>query len=266
MVRVAISGAAGRMGRALLAAVEKEPKTRLTAALVRPGSPLVGSKLAALGGMPPSDMVLVDNLAAVTEHFDVLVDFTAPAATLENLDLCAAQGKAAVVGTTGFSATEQACLQDAAVQVPIVFAANFSTGIALAQRLLEVAAPVMAEADIEIIEAHHRHKRDAPSGTALTLGQTVAAALGRDLAECARYDRAGRATQRERDTIGFASLRAGDLVGEHTVLFATAGERLEITHKASSRAAFTQGALRAARWLAAGRPAGLYSMADVLGI
>jgi 4-hydroxy-tetrahydrodipicolinate reductase len=205
-------------------------------------------------------------LATVLEQFDVLIDFTHPSVTLRNLALCRQAGKAMIIGTTGFSAEEKQLLAEAGKEIPIVFAANFSVGVNLCLKLLDTAARVLGdEVDIEIIEAHHRHKVDAPSGTALRMGEVVAQALGRDLAEVAVYGREGQTGARERQTIGFATVRAGDVVGDHTVLFAGDGERVEITHKASSRMTFAKGAVRAALWLE-GREAGLYDMQDVLDL
>ena len=209
---------------------------------------------------------LSTDLSPLTEQFDVLVDFTRPAATLAYLALCQAAGKAMVIGTTGFSAEQKAEIALAAKRIPIVFAPNMSIGVNLCFKLLELTARVLGDsADIEIIEAHHRHKVDAPSGTALAMGQVIAKALGRDLQECAVYGRQGTTGERERSTIGFATVRAGDIVGEHTALFADVGERIEITHRATSRMTFAKGAVQAATWLA-GRPPGLFDMQDVLGL
>jgi 4-hydroxy-tetrahydrodipicolinate reductase len=196
----------------------------------------------------------------------VLVDFTRPEATFAYLDACRKAGVNLIIGTTGFDAAGKAAIESAAKDIGIVFAPNFSVGVNLLMQLAETAARVLAEGyDIEIIEAHHRHKVDAPSGTALGLGQAVAGALGRDLRACAVYGREGVTGERKPDTIGFATVRGGDIVGDHTLLFAGVGERVELTHKASSRATFAQGALRAAKWLQ-GRGPGLYDMRDVLGL
>ena len=198
------------------------------------------------------------------DEFDVLIDFTLPSVMLKNLEVCRQAGKAMVIGTTGLDAAQKQVLAEAGKDIAIVFAANFSVGVNLSLKLLDMAARVMGDdADIEIIEAHHRHKIDAPSGTALRMGEVIADALGRDLAKVAVYGREGHTGERERETIGFATVRGGDVVGDHTVLFATEGERLEITHKASSRMTFAKGAVRAALWLQ-GREAGLYDMQDVL--
>jgi len=266
MTRIAIVGAAGRMGRTLVQAVRDAPDAELTVAIERPGSSLIGADAGELAGIGRLGVAVEADLAAATDRFDTLIDFTAPAATLGHVALCREQGKRLVIGTTGIDAAGRAEIAAAAAEVGIVFAPNMSVGVNLCFRLLELAARVMGEdADIEIIEAHHRHKVDAPSGTALRMGEVVAQALGRDLAEVAVYGREGQTGERDRRTIGFETIRAGDVVGEHTVWFATVGERVEITHKASSRMTFAKGAVRAARWLS-DRPAGLYDMQDVLGL
>jgi 4-hydroxy-tetrahydrodipicolinate reductase len=209
---------------------------------------------------------LAGELSAVLDQFDVLIDFTHPSVTLKNLEICRQAGKSMVIGTTGFSPEEKQLLAEAGKQISIVFAANFSVGVNLCLKLLDTAARVLGDdVDIEIIEAHHRHKVDAPSGTALRMGEVVANALGRDLQKVAVYGREGQTGARERETIGFATVRAGDVVGDHTVLFAADGERVEITHKASSRMTFAKGAVRAALWLQERKP-GLYDMQDVLGL
>jgi len=266
MQRIAVMGAAGRMGKTLIEAVQQAPDACLTAALDRPDSSLLGADAGELAGLGKLGVPVSGDLAAVLEQFDVLIDFTHPTVTLQNLALCRRAGKAMIIGTTGFSAEQKQLLVEAGKEIPIVFAANFSVGVNLCLTLLDTAARVLGdEVDIEIIEAHHRHKVDAPSGTALRMGEVVAQALGRDLAKVAVYGREGQTGARERQTIGFATVRAGDVVGEHTVLFAADGERVEITHKASSRMTFAKGAVRAALWLQ-GRPADLYDMQDVLGL
>ena len=266
MIRIAIAGAAGRMGRTLVEAVANHPETRLGAALERPGSEPIGADAGTLAGLAASGVRLVDDLAAVADSFDVLIDFTAPAATLAHARVCAAHGKALVIGTTGFTTEQKIQLEGATAGLRLCMASNFSTGVNVCFKLLELAARVLGEdSDIEIYEAHHRHKVDAPSGTALSMGEVVAAALGRDLSRVAVYSREGQTGARDPRTIGFASVRAGDIVGDHTVMFAADGERVEITHKASSRMSFARGAVRAAVWLA-GQPAGRYDMRDVLGL
>ncbi len=264
-LRIAVTGAAGRMGRAVIEALEEHAGLALAAAVERPGSGLLGADAGELAGLGRRGVAIGADLAAAVERCDVLIDFSTPAATLDGLAACAAADAMMVIGTTGFSAGQQAAIDAAARRIAICKAANFSTGVNVCLELLALAARGLgADSDIEIREAHHRHKVDAPSGTALAMGEAVAAALGRDLAQVAVYGRAGRSGPRERDSIGFASVRGGDVVGDHTVAFHADGERLEITHKASSRASFAHGAARAAAWLAR-QPAGLYDMRDVLG-
>jgi 4-hydroxy-tetrahydrodipicolinate reductase len=266
MIRVALVGAAGRMGKTLVQAIAEAPHMRLTLATERPESGLLGADVGELAGIGRNGVILNPELAPLFDSFDVLIDFTAPAATLVHAELCRAAGKRLVIGTTGLSPEDKGRIAQAAEQIAIVMAPNMSVGVNLCFRLLDLAARVMGEdADIEILEAHHRHKVDAPSGTALRMGEVVAAALGRDLQRVAVYSRQGHTGQRSPDSIGFATLRAGDLVGEHTVLFASTGERVEISHKASSRMTFARGALRAARWVM-GPEHGLYDMQDVLGL
>ena len=266
MQRIAVMGAAGRMGKTLIEAVRQASDTTLGAAVDRPYSSLIGADVGELAGVGKIGLILQGDLQAVLDQFDVLIDFTHPSVTLKNLEVCRRSGKAMVIGTTGFSVEEKQLLEAAAKDIPIVFAANYSVGVNLCLKLLDTAARVLGdEVDIEIIEAHHRHKVDAPSGTALRMGEVVAQALGRDLQKVAVYGREGQTGARERETIGFATVRAGDVVGDHTVLFAAEGERVEITHKASSRMTFAKGAVRAAIWLK-GAQAGLYDMQDVLGL
>lgn len=265
MTKIAITGAAGRMGRALLEAVNQTDNTEVSVALERPGSSIVGVDAGELAGIGKLGVTVVDDVAAAGA-FDVLIDFTRPEVTLANLAVCRQRGSAMVIGTTGFDEAQKAQIAEAANEVGIVFAPNMSVGVNLCLKLLQTAARVLGDdVDIEVIEAHHRHKVDAPSGTALRMGEVVADALGRDLKDCAVYGREGVTGERERKTIGFETIRAGDIVGDHTVLFAAEGERVEITHKASSRMTFANGAVRAAQWLGQ-RPAGLYDMQDVLGL
>ncbi len=266
MTRIAIVGAGGRMGRSLIQAINEAEGLTLGAATERSGSPLLGHDAGELAGTEPLGVSVVDDLASVTGDFDVLIDFTAPAATLTHLQICRQAGKRMVIGTTGFSEAEKQQLAQAAEEIAIVFAPNMSVGVNLCFKLLELAAKVLGDAaDVEIIEAHHRHKVDAPSGTALRMGEVVAGALGRDLDACAVYGREGQTGPRERQTIGFETIRAGDVVGEHSVWFAMEGERVEIAHKASSRMTFAHGAARAAGWIA-GREKGLFDMQDVLDL
>jgi len=263
-VKVAIAGAGGRMGRTLIDAVAEAPDLVLCAALEVSGSPLIGQAAAPATATRPA-VLITDDLRALAGA-DVLIDFTRPAGSLAHLEACREFGVAVVIGTTGFSDTEKAQITAAATRIPIVFAPNMSVGVNVTLRLLEIAARTLAEGyDIEILEMHHRHKVDAPSGTALRMGEVIAAALGRDLHETAVYSREGVTGERDPSTIGFAVLRGGDCVGEHTVLFAGIGERVEITHRATSRNTFAAGALRAARFLS-GRAPGLYGMSDVLGL
>lgn len=264
MVRIAVTGAGGRMGRMLMEAIHQHEQLRLTAALEQAGTSLLGADAGELAGLGRNGVVVGDDLSAVVDQFDVLIDFTAPTATVRHAQICAQHGRKLVVGTTGFDGEQKARVLQVAEQTAICMASNFSTGVNLCFKLVEMAAQVLGDdVDIEIIEAHHRHKVDAPSGTALSLGQVVANTLGRDLDTVAVYGREGQTGARRDDTIGFATIRAGDIVGDHTVMFAAEGERVEISHKASSRMAFARGAVRAAAWLA-DKPDGLYDMQDVL--
>ena len=264
--RIAIAGAAGRMGRNLIEAALQAEGVAVTVALEHPDHDLLGNDAGLLAGIGDIGIQLTADLASLTGAFDVLIDFTRPQATLANLTVCRAAGKRMVIGTTGFSDAEKAQLQDAAKDIGIVFAPNMSVGVNLCLKLLDMAARVLGdEVDIEIVEAHHRHKVDAPSGTALRMGEVLAQALGRNLQECAVYGREGITGERQSSTIGFATVRGGDIVGDHTALFATLGERVEISHKASSRMTFALGALRAARFLS-GQRNGLFDMQDVLGL
>lgn len=264
--RIAITGAAGRMGKTLIEAVHLNPEATLSAAIERPESSLIGADAGELAGLGKLQVKVVGNLAEVINDFDVLVDFTAPAATLANAELCAANGKGMVIGTTGFTAEQKNTLLNHQQRIPLCIASNFSTGVNLCFKLLETAARVLADdADIEIYEAHHRHKVDAPSGTALSMGEVIANTLDRNLNQVAVYGREGQTGARDRKTIGFATARGGDVVGDHTVMFLADGERVEITHKASSRMSFARGAIRAGAWLSH-KPQGLFDMQDVLGL
>ncbi len=266
MTRIAITGAAGRMGRSLIQACHQAEGLTVTAALEHPESSLLGSDAGDLAGIGKLAVEVGADISAVLDDFDVLIDFTRPEPTLANLEACRRGGRRMVIGTTGFSEAQKAGIAAAAKDIAVVFAPNMSVGVNLCLKLLDMAARVLGdEVDIEIIEAHHRHKVDAPSGTALRMGEVVAAALGRDLDSCAVYGREGHTGERERRTIGFETIRAGDIVGDHTVLFAGDGERVEITHRASSRMTFANGAARAAGWLT-GQDSGLYDMQDVLGL
>ena len=243
MTKIAVAGSSGRMGQSIIEAINQSNQTNLGATLDRG-----------------------DDLGSIVDQFDVLIDFTRPEATMDYLNICVASDKAMVIGTTGFSDEQLQAIHNCAKKIPIVFAPNMSVGVNLTLKLLEMTAKVIGEdADIEIVEAHHRYKVDAPSGTALKMGEVVANALGRDLKECAIYGREGIEEPRDRQTIGFSTIRGGDVVGEHTVSFFMEGERVEVTHKASSRMTFANGAVRAAAWLG-DKNAGLYSMQDVLDL
>jgi len=266
MTRIAITGAAGRMGRTLVEACTQTDGLSLSVALERPGSSLIGADAGELAGLGSNGVRVGADIAAAVQDFDVLIDFTRPEATLANLEACRESGRRMVIGTTGFSEVQRSRIAEAAHDIAIVFAPNMSVGVNLCLKLLDIAARVLGDdVDVEVIEAHHRHKVDAPSGTALRMGEVVATALGRDLGRCAVYGREGHTGERVPGTIGFETIRAGDIVGEHTVMFAGAGERVEITHKASSRMTFARGAVRAAGWVTA-HERGLFDMQDVLGL
>lgn len=262
---IVIAGASGRMGRALIEATLSTPGCRLHAALEREGSEWLGQDAGLFMGRQ-SGVVISSDLESALVGADTLIEFTRPEGSLVYLEACRRHGVQLVIGTTGFDDAGKAAIQAASQEIGIVFAPNFSVGVNLTFKLLEMAAKVLDEGyDIEIIEAHHRHKVDAPSGTALRMGEVIADTLGRDLKTCAVYGREGVTGERDPQTIGFATVRGGDVVGDHTALFATMGERVEITHKASSRMTFANGAVRAARWLS-DKPAGLFDMQDVLAL
>jgi len=263
--RVAIAGASGRMGRMLIEAVLAADDCVLTAALDRPDSPALGQDSAAFLGQRSGVAIGADIDAALAAS-DVLIDFTRPQGTMAHVAAAVRHGTALVIGTTGFDPAQKAAIGEAARQVPIVLAPNMSVGVNVTLKLLEMAARALSSGyDIEIVEAHHRHKVDAPSGTALQMGEVIAAAQGRSLQDCAVYQRVGHTGEREPGAIGFATVRGGDVVGDHTVMFLGMGERIEISHKSNSRATYAQGSLRAVRFLAQ-QPPGLYDMADVLGL
>lgn len=263
-LRIAIAGASGRMGRALIRATQQAEGVALGAVLVRPDSSLAGCDAGEMAGTGLSSLKISDSPEAVVNEFDVLIDFTRPEGTLKYLAFCRKHRKAMVIGTTGFTDAEKVAIYEASATIAIVFAANFSTGVNLLLRLVEKAAIIMGEhADIEIIEAHHRHKADAPSGTALAMGEAIADAMGWDFQQHAVFSREGITGGRAPQSIGFAAIRAGDITGEHTAMFVDQGERIEISHKASSRMTFAIGAIRAAKWLSAHNK-GLYDMKDVL--
>ena len=263
--RIGIVGAGGRMGRMLIEAALKGEGVALGAAFDMPGSPTIGRNAGELVGLA-SNVVVTDDVVAGLKDIDVLIDFTRPQGTLVHLELCRKAGVGMVIGTTGFEADGKALIAEAARDIPVVFAPNMAVGVNVVFKLLDMAARIMNEGyDIEVVEAHHRMKIDAPSGTALRMGEVVAAALGRSLDECAVYGREGVTGERDPSTIGFATVRGGDIVGDHTVMFCGIGERVEITHKAGSRMPYAQGSLRAARFMA-GRKSGLFDMQDVLGL
>ena len=264
-IKIAIAGCGGRMGKTLLESVLQADDLVLHAALEHTASAQLGQDAGALIASACGVKITAD-VAAALNGADVLIDFTRPEGTLHHLEVCKKLGVNMVIGTTGFNAQQKAQLGAAAQHIGIVFAPNMSVGVNLTFKLLEIAAKVLNHGyDIEIVEAHHRHKVDAPSGTALGMGEVIAKTLGRDLSQCAVYGREGVTGERDPSTIGFATVRGGDIVGDHTVMFAGIGERIEITHKASSRATFALGALRAARFLKE-NSSGLYNMQDVLGL
>lgn len=265
-MRIAVMGAAGRMGKTLIEAICQAEGLHLSAAIVLPDSSLIGADAGEVAGVGKLGVMLAGTLAEVIDDFDVLIDFTSPQTTLENLALCAQHSKKIVIGTTGLTDLQKTELAKYAERTAVLFAANMSVGVNLCFKILDTVARTLGDDyDIEIIEAHHRHKVDAPSGTALRMGEVVANALDRDLQQCAVYGREGQTGARSRTEIGFETIRAGDVVGDHTVLFACEGERIEITHKASSRMTFAKGAVRAAQWLA-DKPSGLFDMQDVLAL
>lgn len=264
-IGIAVAGAAGRMGRMLIEAAINEPGVRLAAAFERPDSPFVGRDAGEFIGAPCGVMIGSDARAAIAAA-DCLIDFTRPEGTLAHLAIAAELGKTVVIGTTGFDAAQKEQIAEFAQKTGVVFAPNMAVGVNAVFKLLEVAARILSQGyDVEVIEAHHRYKVDAPSGTALRMGEVVARELGRDLAQCAIYGREGVMGERAPETIGFSTIRGGDIVGDHTVLFAGLGERIEITHKSSSRMPYAVGAMRAARFLA-DKPRGLFDMQEVLGL
>ena len=264
-MNVAIAGASGRMGRMLIETVLHAGDMKLAAALEQKGNAHIGKDAGELAGSP-CGVKVADDIGAGIRGCDVLIDFTRPEGTLAHLAECGRQGVRMVIGTTGFSEEQRAGIADTAREIAIAMAPNFSVGVNVMLRLLDIAARSLGRGyDVEILEAHHRHKVDAPSGTALRMGEVVAQALGRDLRQSAIYGREGVTGERKDDTIGFATVRGGDLVGDHTVMFIGSGERVEVTHRASSRANYATGALRAARFIM-DRQNGLYDMADVLGL
>ncbi|QDL53158.1 4-hydroxy-tetrahydrodipicolinate reductase [Rhodoferax aquaticus] len=263
--QIAIAGASGRMGQMLIEAVLTAPDCALTGALDIAGSPALGLDAGAYAGRVTGVPIAAD-LHTGLQNSKVLIDFTRPEGTMAHLRVCRELGVAVVIGTTGFTDAQKAEIADIAKHIPIMMAPNMSVGVNVTLKLLEMAAKALSTGyDIEIVEAHHRHKVDAPSGTALKMGEVIADALGRDLKDCAVYAREGVTGERDPSSIGFATIRGGDIVGDHTVLFAGIGERIEISHKSSSRTTYAQGSLRAVRFLE-GKSSGLYDMFDVLGL
>ena len=264
-VKIAVVGAGGRMGRMLIETVLKDGEATLVAAIDQPGSPVIGKDAGELVGMPCGVAVSSDAEAGIARA-DCLIDFTRPEGTLAHLAICSRHKVAAVIGTTGIDAAGKEAIASAAREIPIVFSPNMSIGFNVILKLLDTASRCLDTGyDIEIVEAHHRYKVDAPSGTALRMGEVIADALGRDLKACAVYGREGHTGERDPSTIGFATVRGGDIVGDHTVMYCGTGERVEIAHKAGSRLPYAQGAVRAARFLK-GRANGLFDMQDVLGL
>jgi 4-hydroxy-tetrahydrodipicolinate reductase len=253
------------MGQMLIDAIRAADDCRLSGALDIASSPAIGKDAGSFSGQPTGVLITSDLRVGLADS-EVLIDFTRPEGTLEHIKVCRELGVALVIGTTGFTDAQKAVIAEASKDIAIMMAPNMSVGVNVTLKLLEMAAKALATGyDIEIIEAHHRHKVDAPSGTALKMGEVIADALGRDLKDCAVYAREGVTGERDPSSIGFATIRGGDIVGDHTVLFAGTGERIEISHKSSSRATYAQGSLRAVRFLA-GQKVGLFDMADVLGL
>ena len=263
--RIAIAGATGRMGRMLIEAVTQAADTRLSGALDIPGNPQLGADAAAFLGQP-AGVLITSDMKVGLQHAQVLIDFTRPEGSMQHLAVCRQLGVQMVIGTTGFSDAQKAEINAASRDIGIVMAPNMSVGVNVTLKLLQMAAKALSDGyDIEIIEAHHKHKVDAPSGTALKMGEVIADAQGRQLKDCAVYERYGHTGERVAGSIGFSTIRGGDIVGDHTVMFATDGERIEITHKSASRSTYAQGSLRAVRFLAQHR-SGLFDMFDVLGL
>jgi 4-hydroxy-tetrahydrodipicolinate reductase len=264
--RVGVVGAAGKMGKTLVAMIQESPGLDLAAAVDQPGLQVIGQDAGTVAGTGETGVFIADDLAKVVADIDVLIDFTIAVATEKNMEICHQAAISMVIGTTGLSESQRARLDEVSNSVPVVFASNYSIGVNATFQLVEVAAGIFGDTvDVEIIESHHRHKVDAPSGTAISLGEHVAKGLGRDLASVSQHGRHGLTGARDRETIGFHAVRGGEIVGEHTVMFIAGGERLEITHRAQSRTNFAEGALRAAGWVVSQVP-GRYDMLDVLGL
>ena len=266
MIKIAVTGAAGRMGGRIITAIKEAEGMELAGAVERPGQPAIGQDAGLTAGCGPLGVPIVDSLEEALAKADVLIDFTFPEVTLGNLEVCARLGRQIVIGSTGFTPEQRAAVADFAGKIPVVLAPNMSVGVNACFKLLKETAKILGEGfDVEIVELHHNKKKDSPSGTAVRMGQIVAETLGRDYDQVANYHREGMCGERTREEIGMQTVRGGDIVGEHTVYFIGMGERIEITHRAMSRDMFARGAVRAAGWLA-GKPAGLYDMQDVLGL
>ena len=266
MINVGVIGAGGRMGRMLIEAIQDNPQTTLIAAIERQGSSLVGADAGEVAAVGRLDVQIVDDLRSVINKIDVLIDFSLPAATEQNMQVCAEHNVAMVIGTTGFNEQQEQVLAKASEQVAIVYAGNYSTGVNLSLKLLGMAAKAFGtDADVEVIEAHHKHKIDAPSGTAYMMAEAVAEARGQNLKDVAVYGREGQTGEREAGTIGIHAIRGGEIIGDHTVMFIADGEVVEITHRARARMTFAAGAVRAATWIVQ-QSAGQYNMQDVLGL
>ncbi|WP_296189314.1 MULTISPECIES: 4-hydroxy-tetrahydrodipicolinate reductase [unclassified Psychrobacter] len=265
-IKVGVIGAGGRMGRMLIEAVQDNAQTTLNAAIERQGSSLVGADAGEVAAIGRLEVQIVDDLKAVINDIDVLIDFSLPDATEQNMQICAANKVAMVIGTTGFNAQQEQVLQEASKQIAIVYAGNYSTGINLSLKLLAMAAKAFGnDADVEVIEAHHKHKIDAPSGTAYMMAEAVAEARGQNLKDVAVYGREGQTGEREAGSIGIHAIRGGEIIGDHTVMFIADGEVVEITHRARARMTFAAGAVRAATWVIK-QEIGQYNMQDVLGL
>ena len=266
IIKVGVIGAGGRMGRMLIEATQDNPQTTLSAAIERQGSSLVGADAGEVAAIGRLEIQIVDDLKAVISDIDVLIDFSLPAATEQNMQVCAEHNVAMVIGTTGFNEQQEQVLATASEQIAIVYAGNYSTGVNLSLKLLGMAAKAFGkDADVEIIEAHHKHKIDAPSGTAYMMAEAVAEARGQNLKDVAVYGREGQTGEREAGTIGIHAIRGGEIIGDHTVMFIADGEVVEITHRARARMTFAAGAVRAATWIVQ-QPIGQYNMQDVLGL
>lgn len=265
-IKVGVIGAGGRMGRMLIEAINDNPQTTLNAAIERQGSSLVGADAGEVAAIGHLNVQIVDDLQAVVDDIDVLIDFSLPDATEKNMQVCAEHNVAMVIGTTGFNEQQEQVLEKASEKIAIVYAGNYSTGVNLSLKLLEMAAKAFGtEADVEVIEAHHKHKIDAPSGTAYMMAEAVADARGQNLKDVAVYGREGQTGEREAGTIGIHAIRGGEIIGDHTVMFIADGEVVEITHRARARMTFAAGAVRAATWVIQ-QPTGQYNMQDVLGL